>query len=311
MRNRWSCGETGQVTMMASQSKATKNAIDDYLAPATLSDALGALEDGEATILAGGTDLMVQTQSGRVGYKQRLVNIRRIDELRGISEHGGRICIGALVTITELLNNTLVAEKVPVLAAMADKFASNQIRNVATVGGNICNASPAGDSIPPFLVLDADVELACLRDGKAATRSVPITEFFTGPGRTVRASNELVTGISFAVPQAGFIARFIKSGPRPALEISAVSMALGGVVENDVFRSVSLSFGSVAPTAMRARKAETFLTGKKLDDETIRAAVETALEEVSPIDDVRASIWYRRHLVGVYLRRLVADVVQG
>ena len=180
--------------MTAMPASMTGQVIEAYQAPETLEDALRAIADGAATVLAGGTDLKVQTETGRKHFAKRLVNIRRVDALRGIVEADGRIRIGALVTMTELLNDPFVKEKAPVLAEMADKFASNQIRNAATVGGNICNASPAGDSIQPLMALGADVELASWDGSQTVSRSVPLDAFFTGPGKTVCGANELVTG---------------------------------------------------------------------------------------------------------------------
>lgn len=287
--------------MTTSPVSASGRSIEEYAAPTELDEALEALRGGDATVLAGGTDLMVQTSEGRIPFQKRLVNIRRIDELRGISEREGRIRIGALTTMTDLLNDPVIREKAPLLREMADHFASNQIRNAATIGGNICNASPAGDSLPPLLVLDADVELASV-DG---FHTVPLGEFFTGPGRTVREANELVTGVSFATPGREMFGVFIKSGPRPALEISTVSMALSAERDNKVLHNVRVAMGAVAPTPIRAWSMEECLEGKSLDAATIEKAVELALADAAPIDDVRASAWYRNHLVGVFARRLL------
>jgi len=294
---------------MASTSQA--NGIAAYNAPTTLEDAVQILAAGSATILAGGTDLMVQTEADRIAFEQRLINIRRIDTLRGVSEWDGHIRVGALTTMTELARDPLIAAKVPLIATMVDRFASNQIRNAATIGGNICNASPAGDSIQPLLVLDAVVELASWTGRGVAMRTVPIADFFTGPGKTVRQQNELVVGVSLPAPAAGFLGFFAKSGPRPALEISTVSAAFGAVKANGALTRVRLSFGAVAPTPIRARQTEAFLEGKTLDDDTIAAASEIALEDVSPIDDVRASAWYRNHLIRVFTRRLLSDAADG
>ena len=193
------------------------------------------------------------------------------------------------------------------LVAAADHFASDQIRNAATIGGNICNASPAGDTIVPLLLLDAEVELACWQ-GSVSLRKVALSDFFTGPGATVKASNELLTAVSFAQPAAGSVARFTKSGPRPALEISTVSAGISGVWANGALSGVRVALGAVAPTPLRARATEAFLEGKPLDDETVAGAAETALSDCAPIDDVRASAWYRNHLVQVYIERMLQDV---
>jgi CO/xanthine dehydrogenase FAD-binding subunit len=280
--------------------------IEHYAAPVALAEALEVLAGG-ATVVAGGTDLMVQVEAGAISYRSTLLNIRRVAELGGIAEEGGRIRIGALATITEVLENALLAEHAPALVASADHFASDQIRNAATIGGNVCNASPAGDTIVPLLMLDAEVELACWQ-GSVSLRSVALEDFFTGPGATVKAENELLTAISFAQPVAGSVARFTKSGPRPALEISTVSAGISGVWAGGALTGVRVALGAVAPTPVRARTTEAALEGKPLDDGVIAAAAEAALGDCSPIDDVRASAWYRNHLVQVYIERMLQDV---
>ncbi|MCP5367838.1 MAG: xanthine dehydrogenase family protein subunit M [Hyphomicrobiales bacterium] len=293
---------------MSPQAKGT---LDEYRAPATLAEAAEALADGKGTVLAGGTDLMLQAEAGKTPYRGRLVNIRRVAGLRGVTEDGGTIRIGALTTVTDLLNDPLVAEKAPVLAATADKFASSQIRNAATVGGNICNASPAGDMILPLLALDARVELASWRDGALATRTVALDGFFTGPGATVKGPEELLGAVLFETPPAGRTARFVKSGPRPALEIATVAAAIAMTVDGGTLRDVRLALGAVAPTPLRAKRTEALLEGETLDGDLIARAAETVAGEVNPIDDVRATAWYRKHLVTIYVRRLLQDDGKG
>jgi CO/xanthine dehydrogenase FAD-binding subunit len=283
---------------------AEKAEIEEYRAAATLEEAVRCMAEGEATVLAGGSDLMLQTDEGRIAYRRTLLDITRIDSLRGVAVDGDRMTVGALTTVSDLLSDPLVASHAPILGQAADKFASSQIRNVATLGGNISNASPAGDMILPLLALDADVNLATWRDGKTATHSVPITEYFTGPGQTKRQPNELLTGVSFALPPLGHVGCFLKSGPRPALEISIVSAALVAVRDGGVLSDVRLAFGSVAPVPMRARQTEQFLIGKAPSADEIEEAGAMACTEVSPIDDIRSSAWYRNHLVRMFVRRL-------
>jgi len=278
---------------------------EEYVAPATLAEAAQALADGQATVVAGGTDLMIQTREGQRAYARRLVNIRRVAGLSGVKAEGNTVRIGALTTMTQILNEPTLAEVAPVLCQTADKFASDQIRNFATIGGNICNASPAGDCIPPLMVLDAAVELTRWNDGAAVTRSLALNEFFTGPGRTVMAVDELLSAVTFDRPSPGFTADFIKSGPRPALEISTVSAALGAVRKDGLLSNVRVALGSVGPTPLRAVQTEAFLEGKTPGPDIAARAAEIAAAEISAIDDVRASAWYRRHLVGVYIRRLL------
>ena len=286
---------------------------EQYLAPASLEQALACLRRnaGDVTILAGGTDLMPQQQAGRVKLKPTLMNIRRVAELKGVRLDDGALHIGALTTITELMDNALVRHHAPLLAEAGDHFASNQIRNAGTLGGNICNASPAGDMLVPLLVLDACAELASLTDGGVATRRVPLEEFFTGPGKTSRAPHELLTGVRIALPPEHFTAQFYKFGTRPALDISAISIGIGGVLRDGVLSGVRVAFGAVAPTPVRGRQTEAALEGKRLDASTIEQAAAAARNEVNPIDDVRASAWYRKQLVHNMTKRILSHVAQN
>lgn len=282
--------------------------ITSYLAPRRLDEALQAMADGDATVLCGGTDLAPQTESGMRQYKPKLLNIRRIAGLDGIEAKGDEIRIGAVTTISEIRSNPALAEIAAVLVEAAEHFASEQIRNAASMGGNLCNASPAGDMIPPLLVLDASVELASWRDGAVQTRRIPLERFFVGPGKTVKLPEELLTAIVFDRPAADFVGKFRKSGPRPALEISTVSVAIGARVANGRLSDVRVAMGSVAPTPLRARHVEAALEGKPLDTATIAAAVAGAADDAKPIDDVRASAWYRSHLVRVFVEEVLNDV---
>lgn len=283
-------------------------AISTYLAPQQLDEALRAMADGSATVLCGGTDLAPQTEAGVRQYESTLLNIRRIASLHGIEAAGGEIRIGATTTVSEIRRNALLAEAAPALVEAAEHFASEQIRNAASVGGNLCNASPAGDTIPPLLVLDAAVELACWQDEAVQTRRVPLAEFFLRPGKTVRRPEELLTAVVFARPAAGFVSRFRKAGPRPALEISTVSLAIGAQRSNGQLTGVRVAMGSVAATPLRARHVEAALEGRALDEPTIAAAVAAADQDAKPIDDVRASAWYRGHLAKVFVQEVLDDL---
>jgi CO/xanthine dehydrogenase FAD-binding subunit len=288
--------------------------FERHTAPTSLEQALQCLqqEAGEVTILAGGTDLMPQKQAGRLKPKRTLMSIRRIAELRGVTTLAdGTIHIGALTTITELMSDPLVRRWLPVLAEAGDHFASNQIRNAGTLGGNISNASPAGDMLVPLLVLEARAELARLADGQVSRREVPLTAFFLGPGKTGRAASELLTGVRIPRPPEGWVARFFKFGTRPALDISVVSVGIGGALQQGALRGARVAFGAVAATPMRAPRTEAALEGRRLDAATVEAAAGTARDEVSPIDDVRASAWYRRELVHTITKRMLSHVAQG
>lgn len=279
-----------------------------YVAPATVEEAAMACADGNATILAGGTDLMVQFNSGLAVPRGTLVNLRRVGELRTVSRERDTVRIGALTTVTDVLGDKMLARAAPVLAETADRFASMQIRNMATVGGNICNASPAGDMIVPLLLLDADVELASW-DGKGLVRRrLPLRDFFTGPGATRKAANEILTAILFDAPPPGFAARFYKTGPRPALEISVVSVGVAGAIKDGVLEDPRIALGAVAPTPVRCPEPERAVAGKTINDDVIAAALDAAEAAIAPISDVRGSDWYRRHLVRGFLEQGLKDV---
>lgn len=277
--------------------------IEEYTAASSLEEALRALADGEATPVAGGTDLWVQKDLGVRPLSRRLVNIRRVPEIAGISEDGNRIRLGALVTMTEILESDLLQAAAPLLPATADRFASIQIRNASTVGGNIVNASPAADMVIPLLCLDAEIELASWTGKKIAIRRLKLAEFFTGPGQSKRRPEELLTSVDFAAPGKAFHAGFCKTGPRPALEIAVVSMGFATYLKDGALSDVRIALGAVAPTPIRCPKTEEMLEGKKPDDAAIAGALQALDGEISPIGDLRGSEWYRRRLARVYLEQ--------
>ena len=288
------------------------NAIEQYVAPTSLAQAAEYLQQpGGVTILAGGTDLMPQSQSGKLKFGRTLMNIHRVPELKGISLEHGAIRIGALATITEIMQSELVRTHLPILVETCDHFASDQIRNAATVGGNVCNASPAGDMLVPLMVLDAVAELASKPNGSLAQRSLPLAEFFVGPGKTRRAAAELLTGLRIPLPPQHHFARFFKFGTRPALDISTISIGIAGVLKQGVLSRARVAFGAVAPTPLRAVRTEQALEGKRLDAATIEAVASVARDEVNPIDDIRASAWYRKELIHNITKRMLDHVAQA
>ena len=289
------------------------NAIERYLAPTGLVQALAALggPDG-AVVLAGGTDLMPQNHAGKVPPARTLLNIKRVEGLDAIAVDGNVLVLGALVTIAQLQHHPLVKQHAAMLADAADHFASQQIRNSATLGGNICNASPAGDTLPVLLALDAELELASLtREGALARRRVAIDGFFTGPGRTRRGANELLTAVRLPLPSKEQVSRFYKAGTRPALDISTIAIAFAANRgDGGRLQGVRLALGAVAPTPIRAGKAEALLEGQVITTALAEQAAQAAAAEASPIDDVRASAWYRRELLHNLTRRILSDAVQ-
>lgn len=290
------------------------NAVERYLAPTTLAQALAALATpGGATVLAGGTDLMPQANAGRVKVASTLLNIRRVQGLSAVALDGNALVIGTLATLATMQHDALVRAQAPLLVDAIDHFASDQIRNAATLGGNLCNASPAGDTLTPLLALDAQVELARLTDdGSIATRRLPLADFFIAPGRTRREPHELLTAVRVPLRGTGQIARFHKAGTRPALDISTISIALAAQRDDQgCLHDVRLALGAVAPTPVRAHRAEALLEGRRLDAALAAQAAQAAADEATPIDDVRATAWYRRELVNNLTRRMLDDVTQA
>ncbi len=282
--------------------------IENYKVPSSIAEAAQLLHQGEATIVAGGTDLTPQIEAGAREFAATLINIQRIEEMRGISLANGRYRIGGLSTVTDILESETLAADVPVLVEAADHFASPQIRNASTLAGNLCNASPAGDMCIPLLLLDAELELVSWANDSVSIRTVALSDFFTGPGKTVLQAGELLTAIKFNKPCAGFTATFQKSGPRPALEISIVSMGVAGVLKDGVLTGARVAIGAVAPVPLRAAATEAALEDQTLSEDIIEKAADAVHQEVTPIDDVRASAWYRKHLTGVYIRRALSHV---
>jgi xanthine dehydrogenase FAD-binding subunit len=283
-------------------------AVEHYFAPRHLGEALDVLRAGEVTILAGGTDVMPQSESGKTPLRKTLVNIRRIPELAGITLAKNEVRIGALTTISEMMADDLIRKHFPILVEAGDHFASEQIRNAGTLGGNVCNASPAGDTLVPLLALGAVVELAAKPNGSVETRTMPLGAFLAGPGKTRREPGELLVAIRIPVPASGQVQRFYKFGTRPALDISAIAIGLVAVKTGGVLSHVRLAYGAVAPVPMRGSKTEAVLEGNKLTPELIEQAAQAARDEVKPISDVRASDWYRRELMHNIVKRMLADV---
>ncbi|MFI7610465.1 FAD binding domain-containing protein [Nonomuraea terrae] len=251
----------------------------------------------EATLIAGGTDVMVGLNFGH-RQESRLIDISRVAELREWSRDGDTVRLGAGVPYTRIVEE--LGGELPGLARAARTIGSAQIRNRATVGGNLGTASPAGDALPPLLAARASVEVASSR----GTRAVPAREFFTGPGRSALEADEIVTAVR--LPVAAGPQQFAKLGPRNAMVIAVASVAL---TLDPGHRRVGCSAGSAAPTPVAAAEAEEFAaaeldwTGGELPAPVLARFGELVAGATSPIDDVRGSAGYRRHAVAVLARR--------
>lgn len=258
-------------------------------------------------VLAGGTDVLVRLKEGMVD-ESVIVDISRVAELRTIREEAGIVHIGACVTHADIAHSDVVQLHGCALAMAAERVGGPQIRNMGTIGGNVANASPAGDTIPALVVLDATVVLASVR----GTRTVPILDFFTGPGRSVLCSDELVTEVSFPATGAREFTRFRKLGSRQAMTISTASVAVYFRLDGrHRIVQARIAFGSVAPTVVRALKTEELfrrLPGMPAWD-TVRGAAQMAWKEVAPIDDLRASALYRREVVAGLLAQTASEAL--
>lgn len=277
------------------------------LMPQTLEEALEMLAEGAPDVapLAGGTNLVVDMRSGRY-CPGVVVNIGGLEELRGVRRENGYLVVGGGVTIAELLDDPLIAQHAPVLRESAAVLANPLVRNRATVGGNLADASPAADSAPPLLVLGAEVELV----SRQGTRRVPLADFFVHVRKTVRQPQELLAAIRWPVPTDRSASAFRKLALRKADAISVLNAAVN--VERDGAgrcRQARIALGAVAPTPIRAHEAEEALRGQQLTPATIAEAARLAAEATQPIDDIRGSAAYRKRVVEVLVRRLLDEVV--
>ncbi len=276
----------------------------ELVIPETLDEALAALAegDGETRALAGGTNMIVDLRARRA-TPARLVGLGKIEALRGIRIADRRVTLGARTTMSEILHHPGLAEHAPSLVAQARVFGGQMVRNAATVAGNICSGSPAADVVPPLLALDAEVTLA----SPGGTRVVPLHEFFLGYKQDARAPGELITEIAWNLPQAPRAELFYKLALRKGDAITVVGVAVALDVENGVCAHARVALGAVAPVVKRATAAEALLTGHALTPASIEAAAQRAVQEVDPVDDIRASASYRRHTVHALTRRLVTQ----
>lgn len=271
-------------------------------APRTLSEALPLLNES-VTVVAGCTDLMVQDHSLHRSH-QAVLDVLRLPELLGIREDGDWLDIGAAVTFSALRIDPLILKHAPVLAEVSATIGAWQIQNRATLGGNIINASPAGDSLPMLLALGAEVVLASAQ----GTRTLSYDAMHTGYRTTARAANELLVRVRVPKSSISTQARFVKVGTRAAQAISKVMVGLWvDSVQNQV-RDIRIAAGSVAATPVRLSAVEQLCRGQKLSAQLADQAGEAASQMVTPIDDVRSTAEYRRHVLGRVVRRAILSL---
>jgi CO/xanthine dehydrogenase FAD-binding subunit len=273
--------------------------------PTTISAALKVKAKKNVVAVAGGTDLLVRLHDWIDKPWPALLVLEGVRQLRKISANAKYISIGPLITFSELEKSELLKLRAPQLAKAASLAGSVQIRNRATIGGNIANGSPAGDLIPPLYVLGAELELSSIK-GK---RIIPIDKFFIGPGKTILKPNELITAFKIKkITNHGFFNRLAN---RQALAISKISVAASVMLKHGDVTEIKIAFGAVAPTVIRAPKTEQALLGKKLCPGIISIVSEIAKTETHPIDDLRSNAEYRREMVGVLLTRGLTKIYES
>ncbi len=276
----------------------------EYKKPQTLEEALRLKEaQAGARFIAGGTDLLVQLKNKSIAAPLALISLRSISDLKGIAI-GEKTRLGACTPISDILSNQGIAERYPVLFEAASHLGSVQIRNVATIGGNLCNASPCADTSLPLLVLDAKVEL----QGREGTRQVALEDFYRGPGQTCLNPGELLVAILLDPPRPHAKSIFFKKR-RVAMDLAQASVAMLLELEGDICRFARIAAGSVAPTPMRLKPVEALLEGKKLTSELIAEAQALASRTISPITDLRASADFRRQIIGVFIKRGIEQLL--
>lgn len=281
----------------------------EYLAAQTVAEACSLLSQyGKAAeIIAGGTDLLVKMKERELP-PQYLVGLKGITDLDYIDyDEVDGLRIGALTSNDSIAGSVVIRERFGLLSEAAAKMGTPQIRNMGTIGGNLCNAAPSADTAPPLIALGAKVKLVSSK----GERTILLEEFFTGPGETVLQIDELLTEIQVPKQIPGTRGVYLKLFPRGAVDIAAVGVAVLLILgEEGACSDAKIVLGAVAPTPMRATRAEAVIKGKQDKNEVIGEVAETASEEARPISDVRCSADYRREMVKVLTRRALVQCLR-
>lgn len=277
--------------------------------PTTTAEAIALLQrhGAGASLLAGGTDLLVEIKES-IRAPDVVIDTKRLPELNNFAlspDEGLRF--GALVTAREIETSAAVQKHYRGLWQAVRELGSIQVRNRATIAGNVCRASPSADTLPPLIADGATISMV----GPGGERSVLLEAFFKGPGKTVLGAEEIVTGFHVPPPQPGTGKCYIKHGRRKAMELATVGVAVTLVADRGNCRSIRIALGAVAPTPIRAHKAEAMLTGQPLGDARIAETARMAASESSPISNIRGSADYRRRMVEELTARAIRDAMEN
>jgi carbon-monoxide dehydrogenase medium subunit len=279
----------------------------NYHRPRDIDSLLGLIGslDTPFKVVAGCTDFIPAVRHGNWTFEDGLnvIDIRGVAGLNGIREDGDQIVIGASTRLSEIVDSPVLREKAPVLVEAVSFMASPQVRNTATIGGNLCMASPAADTAPPLLVLNAQVTIRGVKDEE----TVPLNRFFLGPGTTRLHPREVLTEIRFPAMQANEAAKCTRLGLRTAFVCSIISVAVWLKVEEKKISKARVAMGAVAPTPVRLGDVEALMTGKAVTADVADEAGRLAAAQITPISDLRASAEYRKAMAHTLTRRLVQE----
>ncbi|MFP6871042.1 MAG: FAD binding domain-containing protein [Nitrospinota bacterium] len=275
----------------------------EFVVPTTVPAALKAAKGKKYKFIAGGTNFMPDLRHDHSGETKIVIDLMRIKTLGGISAAKGTIKLGALATVTDLIESKLIAREAPILRDMAAKFAGPIIRNRATMAGNIIDGGPAADIVPPLLALKAAVKLIGLK----GRRTVALDKFLTGYRQIAIKSGEIITEITFPSPGKNHLHGYYKLARRNAMAITVVGVAVILKMKGKICKEAGISLGSVNPTPIRCYEAEKLLAGKEITLDLAQIVAEACAAVATPIDDIRASAEYRKLMCEVLPRRLICQ----
>ena len=278
----------------------------DYYQPQSLKEAYSLMEKskGNGRYVAGGTDIIIRIKQKAV-QPEALISLKGIDALTGIRCNGG-LSLGSMTPFRDIEKDVTIARDYPALAQAVRVLANPQIRNVATIGGNLANSAPSADSAPPLVVMEAGLTL----EGPGGKRDIPIEEFFTGPGENIMDPVEVLTEIKIPEKASNTGMAFLKAG-RVAQDIAIINACALLVMDNGKCRKCRLAVGAVAPVPLRLREVEKIIEGEEVVPDLLDRVGRMVEQEVSPITDVRSTEEYRRTMSGVLIRRAIQQALEG
>jgi CO/xanthine dehydrogenase FAD-binding subunit len=280
----------------------------DYLEPNTIDEALSMLSQykGRAKVIAGGTDILPKLKEREIKAPEYIIDLKGIPALDYIKyDEIGGLSLGALVTIHAVETSPIVQERFSVLCQATESMASTQVRNRGTLAGNLCNAVPSADTAPALLTLEASLKLT----SQKGERIVNVEDFFTGPNETVLADEEILQEIHVPNLPSHSRGRYLKLTPRRSMDLAIVGVAAVVIAEDGICNDIRIALGAVAPTPIRARRAENIIRGQELSDEVIGRAARIAAEECRPISDHRASAEYRCNMVEILTKQAIKQAI--